>query len=126
MMYPRKRLDTGKPSHDIFRAALDDDLAELAAARGEGQRLTDADPMTLMTPLHIAASRHSNQFIAEALKDDSCDPFQRDANDRTAWDHALAHNNIEGCELLRIAMSAHLYERDDRHIVYLDHPLVFD
>lgn len=105
---------------DIFHAAEVDDPAELAAARAEGQSLSDVDPVMGQTPLHVAAMRRSNRFIEAALQDESCDPHAMDANQYRAWDHAYAYNNMEGCRLLNEAMYAHLHAPDDRYIDYSD------
>jgi ankyrin repeat protein len=86
---------------DIFRAAENDDIAELYEALVEGQRLDERkDELLHMTPLHIACIRSSNDFLKVALYDESCDPWIRDDNLRLAFDHAAARNNKEAMTLL--------------------------
>lgn len=106
---------------DIFRAARNDDVAELLAALAEGQSLATQNPdLLLMTPVHVAAARKSNEFLAAASHHESFDPHIRDANQRTAIDHANAHMNERGHEILFDTMYGDLHAPDNRHIDYSD------
>jgi len=98
---------------DIFKAAENDDLVELNLALADGQSLSTQDPLRLeMTPLHVAALERSNNFLAAAVQNETCDPWIRDSNLRTAMDHAQAFNNTEGMKILYDPMYAYLAEPD--------------
>lgn len=105
--------EPAKEPPNIFRAAMNDDVRELALALQDGQSLSDQDPeRLLMTPLHIAASVGSNTFLREASSHDSFDPWIRDANLRRPVEHASAYRNGEGHKILTAAMYADLFEPD--------------
>lgn len=105
---------------DIFRAARNNDVAELQAALSEGQSLATQDSTLLMkTPVHVAAAEHSNDFLAAAAHHDSFDPWVRDDNERVAYDHASAFNNKDGMEILFDTMYSDL-KRDESLIDYMD------
>ncbi|MPT47982.1 MAG: ankyrin repeat domain-containing protein [Sphingobium sp.] len=77
---------------DIFRAASNNDIDELRAALLEGQTLNDVNrEFYRMTPMHIACLKKSRDFLEAALREDF-NPHQRDANGRTAMDHAIAQD----------------------------------
>lgn len=113
-------METEETGPNIFTAASNNDLAELQAALDAGQKLSDQEPVLHMTPLHIAAARHCNDFLAEAAKHESFDPWVRDLNERTAFDHAAAYNNRDGMKTLYDVMTAPLRELGDDHIDYSD------
>lgn len=73
---------------NIFKAAVEDDPAELKAALEAGQSLNDIEEDGVkMTPIQVACIKRSRDFLAEALTADF-DPWIRDANQRLAIDHA--------------------------------------
>jgi ankyrin repeat protein len=89
----------------LFQAALKDDIGELESAISLGHRLdATASHFLNMTPLHLACTRESNNFIEAALAEESCDVWKRDDNMRTAFDHAAARNNQRAMRLLYKAM----------------------
>lgn len=106
---------------DIFRAARNNDVAELIAALEDGQSLSTQNPaLLMMTPVHVAAARGSNNFLGVAAQHETFDPHIRDANDRVAADHASAYNNVVGLEILTGSMYDDLFAPDDRFIDYAD------
>lgn len=119
-LLPRKYMNTKETPPDIFHAAEHNDVEELMAALSTGQTLSDQSSMRLnMTPVHIAAAKHSNDFLAAAQHEESFDPWIRDDNLRVAHDHAMAFNNQEGMRILHARMYAHL-EGVDPDIDYTD------
>lgn len=79
---------------DIFRAAAENDISELVSALQEGQLLSEQRVDLLnMTPLHVACINWSNDFLAAASQHHSFDPWIRDDNLRTPFDHASARRN---------------------------------
>lgn len=105
---------------DIFRAARNNDVAELQAALSEGQSLATQDTMFLMmTPVHVAAAEHSNDFLAAAAQHESFDPWIRDDNERVPFDHASAFNNKDGMKILFETMYADM-KKDESRIDYTD------
>ncbi|MFV0293739.1 MAG: hypothetical protein ACK5II_11230 [Paracoccus sp. (in: a-proteobacteria)] len=114
-------IDPKQTPPDIFRAAQNNDVAELLAALEDGQSLSTQDPERLMmTPVHIAAARSSNDFLGVASQHETFNPQIRDANLRVAADHASAYNNAVGHKILTDAMYADLFAPDNRHIDYTD------
>lgn len=90
------KMDTGEDKRppDIFRAAQENDLDELARAFADGQLLTEKRKRLVgMTPLHVACLNTSNDFLAAASQHHSFDPWIRDDNLRTPFDHASARCN---------------------------------
>ena len=86
---------------DIFKAAYENDIYELARALDVGQRLTDRrKDLSGMTPVHVACLSSSNAFLAACVWHNSFDPWLRDDNLRTPFDHASARCNIRAQELL--------------------------
>ena len=76
----------------LFRAARNNDIIELAAALQDGQSLDEVqDRQTGLTPIHVACIHHSVDFLLAATQH-KFDPWIRDANLRTAMDHARAQN----------------------------------
>lgn len=79
---------------DIFRAALENDVGELISALSDGQLLSEQRSALLnMTPLHVACINASNDFLSAAAQHNSFDPWIRDDNLRTPFDHASARKN---------------------------------
>ncbi len=75
---------------DIFRAARENDIQELAAAIQDGQSLDDIqDKQSGMTAMHLACIHHSVDFLHTASQM-KFDPWIRDVNLRLAIDHARA------------------------------------
>ena len=107
-----EKMDTGESRRppDIFRAARNNDIAELARALGDGQLLSDqkAD-LVNMTPVHVACLNTSNDFLAAAAQHHSFDPWIRDDNLRTPFDHASARNNRRAQRILLDFMSTRTF-----------------
>ncbi|WP_373354492.1 hypothetical protein [Pseudoroseicyclus sp. CXY001] len=94
-----------EPTPDIFRAAVENDIGELSRALAEGQTLDQVSTNRLhMTPLHLACIHSSNDFLLAASRHKSFDPWARDDNMRTPWDHAAAKRNLEAQSLLLSVM----------------------
>lgn len=90
-----------KPKADIFNAAVNNDVDELIIALNKGQLLSSSRPeIAHMNPVHIACIEGSLDFIVEASKHHSFDPFSRDDNLRTPFDHASAHCNFDIMKIL--------------------------
>jgi len=90
-----------EPPPDIFHAAVTNNVDELHRALDDGQSLSAQDSFRLdMTPTHLAAGKHSNDFLEAAAKHESFNPWIRDANLRTPFDHARAFNNVDGMKIL--------------------------
>ena len=101
-------MDTGESERlpDIFRAAQENDIVELARAIEAGQLLSEQRRDLLnMTPVHIACLSASNDFLAAAAQHFSFDPWIRDDNQRTPFDHASARRNKKAQEILLGFMS---------------------
>lgn len=77
---------------DLFNAAMNNDLSELQAALDEGQDINQIDRAG-MTPAHVACIYNSTEFVVAACKIEAFDPWIRDLNDRTPFEHAWARNN---------------------------------
>jgi ankyrin repeat protein len=91
----------GRLTPDIFHAAEFNDINELVAALREGQSLNARKASQLnMTPVHVACIHSSNEFLSYALQNVTCDPWIRDDNLRTAFDHASAKSNKKVMQLL--------------------------
>ena len=93
---------------DIFRAAKNDDVAEMEAARRAGQTLQDQDSIIGFTPIHVAAIEGSLRFVEAATKTGEVDPWIRDNNLRLAVDHAAAFNRVEIQKILIASMYVEL------------------
>ncbi|WP_195820651.1 hypothetical protein [Roseobacter sp. MH60115] len=105
MSNPEVYLQPRRRDPNLFRAALNDDVGEMLDALSQGQSLSTQDDERLnFTPVHIAAERSSNKFLAAAAQHPSFDPWVKDANDRVPWDHARAFNNVKGMKLLHDSM----------------------
>lgn len=102
MSYKLKRhMKPEQLSPDIFRAADTNDVEELYRALEDGQLLTDQrSDLGMMSPVHVAAAKHSNDFLREAAGHESFDPYLLDGNGYQAMDHAMAFNNSEGHAIL--------------------------
>ncbi|NHK29388.1 ankyrin repeat domain-containing protein [Parvularcula flava] len=75
---------------DLFQAARNNDIKELAAAIQDGQSLNDIeDVKSGLTPMHIACIHRSDTFLKAAVQYEF-DPWIRDCNLRLAIDHARA------------------------------------
>lgn len=111
MKNTRRKSITRHEPPDIFRAAVNNDVTELKAALDDGQSLSFRHPSKLlMTAVHVAAARKSNDFLQAASDHQTFDPWIRDANGRLPADHAMAYRNREAETLLTKAMYAHLYD----------------
>lgn len=96
---------------DLFIAAVNNDVFEMEAALREGQSLSFRNPTDLLfTPVHVAASKGSLDFIQAAASHETFDVWARDANGRVAADHALAHRKTEVEQFLTHKMYAHLFD----------------
>ncbi|WP_139209946.1 hypothetical protein [Palleronia pelagia] len=94
-------MSTEDAKPDIFSAAHNNDVEHLRRALADGQLLSEQRVnMDLSTPVHIAAARHSNDFLREASQHESFDPLIRNASGHAPIDHAVASGNTEGQELL--------------------------
>lgn len=99
----------GPPS--IFRAATNNDVAELALALQDGQTLSDQDPDNLlMTPVHVAALNDSAAFLDAAKDHASFDPWIRDANLRRPIEHASAFRGGDSFRILSNTMFGDLFD----------------
>jgi len=76
------------PLEEIYIAARENDIGRLQAALSAGQHLSMQRPENGFTPLHTAALNGSVDFIQEALKHPSADPWLRDHAGRLAIDHS--------------------------------------
>lgn len=100
-----KKLNPREKDPDIFHAAETNDVEEMFAALAAGQSLSTPHRKQLdMTPVHIAAAKHSNDFLAAAAQQEGFDPWITDANERVAMDHAQAFNNQRGMQILYDSM----------------------
>lgn len=119
--YFAKELRPKDTPPDIFRAAINNDIAELMDALAEGQSLSERRSVFLnRTPVHVAAGRSSNDFLAVACNHETFDPWLRDDNNRTAFDHADAYANDRGKTLLFDKMYGEPTGPDPRYIDYTD------
>ena len=90
---------------DLFRAAKENNIEEMADALEEGETLSDHRPdMLNMTPIHVACIYSSNKFLAAASNHETFDPWVRDDNLRLAFDHASAKKNKVAMNLLHAKM----------------------
>ncbi|MEC3949291.1 ankyrin repeat domain-containing protein [Sphingobium sp. HWE2-09] len=86
---------------DIFEAARNDDVDSLKTFIDGGMSLNQAKSSFLdMTPMHVACIENSYQFVEYACENAIFDPWARDANLRTAFDHAAACGNQRAKEAL--------------------------
>lgn len=88
-----------KEDPDIFRAAAEDDVGEMARALNDGQSLDQFDAGNSTTPLHIACANRSRNFLRAALEH-TFNPWVRDRNGRLAIDHAVANGITDVQEAL--------------------------
>ena len=94
LVEPHGGADRSRLLPDIFHAAQVNDVEELLDAIDDGQRLDDRKRSLLnMTPAHIACINSSTEFMLAACSQSSLDPWARDANGRTPFDHAAARGN---------------------------------
>jgi len=93
---------------DIFRAAANNNVKELEFALSDGQSLdwmhTD---LYRMTPMHIACSRKSVDFLYAAMNE-AFNPWVRDSNGRISMDYAVA----EGLEDIADRLLERLYPKN--------------
>lgn len=89
---------------DIFRAARDDDIYELRLALKDGQSIRSSQPVTSLTPLHIAAMRGSVRFVKVAMAHDPGAAWLQDGQLRTPFDHAAARRDRQSMAYLHNAM----------------------
>jgi ankyrin repeat protein len=86
----RTESNEGHIPPDLFRAARNNDIVELAAAIQDGQSLDEVqDEQSGLTPIHVACINQSVEFLRAAVQY-KFDPWIRDANMRTPLDHARA------------------------------------
>ena len=85
---------------NIFRAALNDDLYEMALAIQAGQSLADQDDVTFQTPLHLAVVRKSYHFIKAAVELDASIVKIRNANNLQPFDIARSRQDHRAMQLL--------------------------
>lgn len=90
---------SAKEEPDLFRAARQNDLAEMEAALNSGKCFTTLDPHTLMTPIHIAAIFGSLDFIVAAIETGTPEVhwavchFDKAGN--SPFEHALARRDFQ-------------------------------
>ncbi len=91
MVALRVKSDSGEAKRppDIYQAAIDDDVAELARALEDGQKLDELRKGYVTTAVHLACAHRSMSFLEVAMGHDF-NPWVRDQNDRLAMDHAIA------------------------------------
>ena len=89
---------------DIFRAALLDDVSEMARAISQGQTINDIEKESGMNAVHIAAWNGSLNFMAVAVNDPIFDPWIRDPSGNTAFQYASSRNDREMMRILGNAM----------------------
>ncbi|MBN8913231.1 MAG: hypothetical protein J0H65_14475 [Rhizobiales bacterium] len=106
MLKPRAQSKEGpkRKEPNLFRAARANDVAELSEALSAGKRLDEADFEDGFTPLHTAAFNGSADYIREALRHHSANPWLRDHQGHLAIDHADARRDYETSKLLYEAM----------------------
>ena len=88
---------------DLFRAAMNDDVAELQAALRLGKSLDEQETDLLLTPIHVACIRGSSSFL-RAASEHAFNPWLRDNNERLAIDHAAANFFKAGQQILLAKM----------------------
>lgn len=93
-----------RPESNLFKAALDNDVNHMNRALKEGKRLSEIDPRNGFTPLHVAALNGSADFVQEALKDATAEPWLRDMAGHLAIDHSDAQNHKDVSALFFEAM----------------------
>lgn len=111
---------------NLFRAAHDNDVSEMSAAIINGASLSDIEPVALMTPLHAAVLAYASDFLEAASKEETFDPWVRDVNGRTPYDHAVAIVNKPAMDILYEPMFKFLHAPDDRYIDYSDNAPALD
>lgn len=89
---------------NLFTAALTNNLDELREALAAGQQLDDCLRHDGSTPLHVAAIMGHYEFLEEALKHPSADPWIYDYGNRRACEFALGHGHFKINKLLGEAM----------------------
>lgn len=101
MLKPRQGLAGGPKRKDpnLFLAALNNDLEQLKEALAAGKSLSQVDPRNGFTPLHVAAFNGSLDFIREAAKSPTAEPWLRDHAGLLAIDHADARKDYEASRL---------------------------
>jgi ankyrin repeat protein len=106
VLKPRAQSREGPKKRDpsLFEAARTNDIAQLMKALSAGKRLDQDDLEDGFTPLHTAAFNGSLEFIREALRDHSANPWIRDRQGRLAIDHSDARRDYEISKLLYEAM----------------------
>lgn len=106
MLKPRAQSKEGPRRKDpnLFTAARANDIVELSEALSAGKQLDEVDFEDGFTPLHTAAFNGSGDYIREALRHHSANPWMRDHQGYLAIDHADARRDYEISRLLYEAM----------------------
>lgn len=93
-----------KRDPNLFDAARDNDVSQMKAALASGKRFDERHYADKFTPLHTAALNGSTEFLREALKHPTADPWLRDGGGHLAIDHADACDDRVSAQLLYGAM----------------------
>lgn len=106
MLKPRAQSKEGPRRKDpnLFTAARANDIVELSEALSAGKQLDEVDFEDGFTPLHTAAFNGSGDYLREALRHHSANPWLRDHQGYLAIDHADARRDYEISRLLCEAM----------------------
>jgi len=88
-----------EPQKDIFRAALDGDLARVEALVSGNSELVNAQNPSGMTPLHLAAWE-GHAAVTEFLLQHGADPNVAEANGNTPLHFAASYGYTEIARLL--------------------------
>jgi len=106
LLKPRAQSKEGPRRKDpnLFTAARANDIVELSEALSAGKQLDEVDFEDGFTPLHTAAFNGSGDYIREALRHHSANPWMRDHQGYLAIDHADARRDYEISRLLYEAM----------------------
>ncbi|WP_156827257.1 ankyrin repeat domain-containing protein [Hyphomicrobium zavarzinii] len=106
MLKPRAQSKEGPRRKDpnLFTAARANDIVELSEALSAGKQLDEVDFEDGFTPLHTAAFNGSGDYLREALRHHSANPWLRDHQGYLAIDHADARRDYEISRLLYEAM----------------------
>lgn len=101
---PNDKSGTEHAPPDIFRAAENNDLEELAFALQSGQRLDHQREPDKMTPVHVAAALGHADFVRVSMEIHPQVAWIRDEMDRRPIEHANARNDHVIAGYLKEAM----------------------